>query len=331
MKRRLSLLLVAMLAVGGATLPVAAADASTTKGTLRIQLTTAAGADVQSKGFVVTASGMTKNVYEEAKTNAKGVASLKVPAGKYTITLATYRTKYEYAVTSKDYIAISRGQVKTIGMKLLKGAIITGKVKKTNGKALKGADVVATDNKGIVYGRTTTDKNGKYIMRGLPTGKYVIVFNERTWADPKNATVAKYGWKFYKGDSLASAKRVTVYAQNRFTGPTSTSGISGRVPAGTKLTANLKDKNNANGRLKVQRISAKGQYLDVGSVYSAFSPGYTQAKLRVGAGKYRLGVQYGKTTYYYTGEGLVLTKDFAKAKLVNFTKSPVTINFGPRK
>jgi hypothetical protein len=330
MKRRLSVLLVAMLAIGGATLPVAAADASTTKGTLHIQLTTPAGDDVASKGFVVTASGMTKNVYKEATTNAKGIATLKVPAGKYTITVATYRTKYEYAVSTKDYIAIARGQVKTIGMKLAKGAVITGKVTKTNGKALKGAIVVATTNTGIRYASATTDAKGKYVLRGLPTGKYVILFNEHQWADPKNAVVDNYGSKFYKGDTLASAKRVTVYAQNRYTGSTKTTGISGRVGSGTKLTVNLKDPSKDKGTLLVDRVSAKGAYLTVGSIYGPVAKKSTQSKLRAAPGTYRLGIQYGKNKYYYTGEGMTLTKDPVKAVTVTFTKSAKTINFGPR-
>jgi hypothetical protein len=331
MKRRIALVLVAVLAVAGLALPATAASASTTTGTIRVQLAKPNGADWHSKGFVVTASGMTKNVYKEAKTNTNGVAVFKVPQGKYTIAVATYRTKYQYAPVSQDYIKISRGQVKTIGMKMYVGGTVSGRVKSAAGKPLKNATVAATNNKGVILGSTKTDSQGKYKLRGLATGKYVIMFNERSWADPKLAVVKNYGWSFYKGDSLADAKRVMVYQQNRYAAATATSRISGKVSAGTKLSVKLTDKNNKNGRLLVDHISVKGRYLQAGSVYAPFASGRS-ATLKVEPGRYRLGVRYGKySTYYYTGEGRPLTTNVNAAAVLRFGDGPLSFTFGPRR
>jgi len=184
MKRRLSLVLVALLAIGGlAAVPAATAEAAggTTVGTIKVQLLKPNGDNFYKKGFVVTANGMKKDVYKEAKTNAQGVGSLRVPPGKYVISVLPYRadsaTGYKYARNSKDFIAISRGQVKTIGLKMYVGAQVTGKVLTTTGFALKGASVAAVTRKGLLVGLTTADRKGVYRLAGLPTGKVTIIFN----------------------------------------------------------------------------------------------------------------------------------------------------------
>jgi Carboxypeptidase regulatory-like domain len=331
-KRRLSLFLVGVLAIGGlAVAPAMTANAAggTKVGVIKVRLTTPSNGNFPHKGFVVTASGMTKNVYKEAKTNKLGFATLRVPPGKYTITVATYRSDYRYAVVHQDYIAISRGQTKTIGMKMYKGAKVSGKVLTPTGFALKGATVAAVTKKGVIVASTTSTKNGVYHLAGLPTGHYAIVFNQRSYDDGKSKVVANYAWGYYKGSSLATAKYLTVYKQNRYVAATSTTGIDGPVTKGTTITANLALKDSKSGRLLVDHIGSKGQYLQDGSVYAPFKSGVT-AKVRLHSGKYRLGVVYAGINYYYTGDGQTLTTSVTKATTYTYVgESAITVNFGP--
>ncbi len=332
MKRRLSLLLVAALAIGGlAVAPAGTAGAAggTKVGTIKVRLTTPSNGNFLHKGFVVTASGMTHNVYKEAKTNSLGVAALRVPPGKYTITVATYRSDYRYAVVHQDYIAISRGQVKTIGMKMYIGAKVSGKVLTPTGFALTGASVAAVTKKGVVMGLTTSDKHGVYRLAGLPTGSYAIEFNQRSYDDGTSKVIANYAWSYYKGSSLATAHYIRVYQQNKYASATTTTGISGPVTKGTTLAVALTQKNSSKGRLLVDHIGSKGQYLQDGSVYAPFVGG-TSAKVRLESGKYRLGVVYAGVTYYYRGDGLMLTKSVAKATTYTYIgSSSLAVTFGP--
>lgn len=330
MKRRLSLALVVLLAIGGVTVPAVAAEAAgTTKGTVKVQLLTPKGKDFLSKGFYISAAGVKhKNVTDSAKTNAHGVATFKIAPGTYKFTVQTYKSKYQYAVVTSTTIGISRGQVKTIGVKMYLGAVVTGKVMTPTGFALKGATVAAVNAKGVIVGSTTTDSKGKYKLRGLPTGKYAILFNERSYVDGKNKAAAKYGWRFYKGTSLAAAKKLTVYQQNRFTGATKTTGISGPVAKAGTLSVTLTDKNSSTGRLLVDHLSAAGAYLQSGSVYAPFKNG-TSASLKVIPGKYRLGVVYAGVSYYYMGDYQTLTTDPTKAWITYMNQYPLTVAFGP--
>lgn len=331
MKRRLSLLLVAVLALGGiAAAPALTADAAggTRVGTIKVRLATPTNKNFAHKGFVVTASGMTHNVYKEATTNSQGIGTLRVPPGKYTITVATYRSDYRYAAVHQDYIAIARGQVKTIGMKMYIGAKVSGKVLTPTGFALKGATVAAVSKKGIIVGSTTSDKHGAYHLAGLPTGRYAIEFNQRSYDDGKKKVVANYAWGYYKGSTLHSAKYLTVYQQNRYAAATKTTGITGPAAKGTTLSVTLAQKNSKAGRLLVDHIGSKGQYLQDGSVYAPFAGG-TSAKVRVEAGKYRLGVAYAGVNYYYTGDGQTLTKKLSQAAYTSFGSTPLTVAFGP--
>ena len=336
MKRRISLVLVALLAVGGLSVaPAALAEAAggTTVGTIKVQLATPSNANFEKKGFVVTAQHMTRDIYKEAKTNAKGIATLRVAPGKYTITVVPYRgtskTGYKYAINSKDYIAISRGQVKTIGLKMYVGAEITGKVLTTTGFALKGASVAAVTRKGLVVGLTTADKKGKYRLAGLPTGKVTIIFNYRSFDDGKVKAIANYYSAFYKGTSLSNAKYIQVYQQNRFASGTKTTGISGPVSKGTTLNVTLSNKVAASSRLLVDHISASGSYLGMGSIYAPFRGG-SAAKVRIGSGKYRIGIQVAGVSYYYAGYGLPPTRKAADAQLTYFDGvTPLYVQFGP--
>jgi hypothetical protein len=336
-KRHISLILVALLAVGGiATVPATAANAAggTTVGVIKVQLLKPNGDNFYKKGFVVTANGMTKDVYKEAKTNSAGVGTLRVPPGKYTISVVPYRatskTGYRYAVNSQDYIAISRGQVKTIGLKMYVGAQVTGKVLTTTGFALKGAQVAAVTRKGLLVGLTTADKKGKYKLAGLPTGKVTIIFNYRSYDDGKSKVVANYSSAFYKGTSLADAKYLQVYQQNKFAKATKTTGVSGPVVKGTTLNVTLSNTVNAKtSRLLVDHISAKGSYMSIGSIYAPFAGG-TSAKVRIGAGKYRLGITVAGVSYYYAGYGMPPTRSVSKAQLTYFDGvTPVYVQFGP--
>jgi len=336
-KRRLSLFLVTVLAVGGlAVAPAVTADAAggTTKGTVKVQLQTPKAKDFLAKNFVILANNSKKKVVGQEKTNSHGLATFKLTPGKYTFTVATYLTKYEYARTTSTVIGISRGQVKTIGIKTYKGAVVTGKVMTPTGFALKGATVAAVTRKGVILGSTTSDKHGKYRLAGLPTGSYAIQFNERTYDDGKNKAAKNYAWAYYKGTSLADAKYIKVYQQNKYAAATKTTGISGPVKKGWTISVELAQKNSASGRLLVDHISASGAYLQAGSVYAPFKNG-TSAKVRVVDGKYRLGVSYAGVNYYYTGEspegyGNTLSSNAADAKIYTFINgADAGAHFGP--
>jgi hypothetical protein len=331
-KARLLASLAAILAlVGLALAPVPPAlSAAERTGTLRVQLTTPSGADWQEKGFYVVVNGMTKDVYDEARTDANGTAVVHVPPGKYRITVETYRTQYEYAISTQDYIKIARGQTKTIGMAIYRGASILGTVRTPNGKPLSGAVVAVTKPDGVLYGFSTSDKKGRYAIRGLQTGKYVVMFNQRTWADPKSDPIQDYGWSYYQGDSMADAKRVHVYRQNQYIGATTTRGISGTVEKGSLLTASLAEAGGAKSRLLVDRVNGKGKYVASESVYAPFDKAGTRAQVRMHSGTYRLGVKYAGDSYYYTGEGATLTTDATKARLVSIDGAYPGFAFGAR-
>lgn len=332
MKRRISLFLVALLAVGGlAVAPVTTANAAggTTKGTVKVQLQTPKAKDFKAKNFVIIANNSKKKVVGRDRTNSHGLAEFDLAPGKYTFTVATYLTKYEYARNTSTVIGISRGQVKTIGIKVYKGAVVTGKVMTPTGFALKGATVAAVTAKGEVLGMTTSDKKGKYRLAGLPTGKYAIEFNYRSYDDGKNKAALNYAWSFYKGTTAANAKKIKVYQQNKYAAATKTTGISGPVRKGSTVLVVLAQKNGSAGRLLVDHISATGSYIQSGSVYAPFKNG-TSAKVRVVDGKYRLGVVYAGISYYYTGEYQTLTSDPAAATLYTYINgAPAGAHFGP--
>jgi hypothetical protein len=329
MKRRISLILIALLAVGGlSAAPTVANAAGTTVGVIKVQLAKPSNANFEKKGFVVRASKGSKQ-YKQATTNSKGIATLRVPPGKYTITVVPYLSDYRYAVNSKDFIAISRGQVKTIGLKMYVGAQVTGKVLTTTGFALKGAQVAAVTKKGLLVGITTSDSKGKYRLAGLPTGKVAIIFNYRSYDDGKVKAIANYSSAFYKGTSLSDAKYLKVYQQNRFADATKTTGITGPVSKGTTLNVTLSNTVASSSRLLVDHMSATGTYMVTGSIYAPFAGG-NAAKVRIGTGAYRLGIQVAGVSYYYTGYGMPPTTKAADAQLTYFDGiTPLYVVFGP--
>jgi hypothetical protein len=331
--RLLAVVAAASVVLGSVLLPAAQADAAgTTRGTIRVQLTTPSGADFHSKGFVVSATGQNVKAADTEKTNSRGVATFKVKPGKYTFVVETYLSKYQYAVSTQKNIKIVRGQTKTIGMKMLKGGVVSGKVKKPNGKALAKAVVAAVNKKGVIVGSTTTDKHGKYILRGLPTGSYAIEFNQRSWHDPKNKATKNYGWDYYGGPSFASAKKIKVYAENRYADETWTKGVSGVVHSGITLHVELTQPGSRSTRLLVDRISSTGDYMQDGSVYGQFTNGRSLT-LKVEPGRYRLGVAYSNkkvNTFYYSYYGGPISKQLTKAgyTVIRSTPTDVYVKFG---
>ncbi|MFT4122867.1 MAG: carboxypeptidase-like regulatory domain-containing protein [Microbacteriaceae bacterium] len=303
--------------VGGTATP--AASASVWTGTLKVQLTTVDGDDWHKKGMYVNVAGMSSSVSVTKRTDSTGLAVVKVKPGKYTITVQSYRTDYTYAISTQDYIKIARGQTKTIGMKVVKGGVISGTVTKPNGNPLPNATVAVTKSDGVIYGYTTTNSKGKYVLRGLQTGRYYVIFNQRSWNDPTDKILQNYAWSYWGGATLSASKKVTVYAQNAYAAQTHRSGVNGRVGTHTTtLTVSLTSGVTSSARLLLDNVTASGTYLAAQSVYSRITDaGGTTLTLKVHAQlRYRIGVKRGSTTYYYTGEGQTLTTDVDSAVYV---------------
>ncbi|MDM4762742.1 carboxypeptidase-like regulatory domain-containing protein [Galbitalea sp. SE-J8] len=328
--RLLAGLAAAALVLGATVTAAAPASASTWMGTLKVQLAKPTGADWHKKGVYVEVAGMKNSTDKVKRTNAQGLATVKVPPGKYTITVQMYRTDYTYAIATQDYIAIARGQVKTIGMKIYQGGVVEGKVTKPDGKPLPGATVAVTKADGVVYGYTTTDKKGRYTLRGLQTGRYYVIFNQRGWNDPKSKILQNYGWSYWRGSTLEGSHRVLVYQQNRYAGATTTSDVNGRVGTRTTdVTVTLASPVNATSRLALDNVTANGTYLAAQSVYSPLVGGTTVTQKVHRDVRYRIGVTRGTTTYYYTGEGQTLTTDVNRAAFVWISGSAASYHLGP--
>jgi hypothetical protein len=313
--RRFLVASAAALALTAAVLvPAAAAEASTTSGVIKVQLTDPRGADWQRGGIIVAVSGVNRNVYREATTNGHGVATFSLPQGKYRFTAEPYRTPkyYQYAVSQTGVIGLSRGQTKTIGAHVALGAVVKGRVTTPTGAALRGAWVAVTKPDGVIYGFSKTDAHGRYVIRGLASGKYRVIFN---WHHTNSAVERKYSWSFWRGPSFDTATRIQVFAANRFVGPTTTRNIDGRVGYGTLMTVALTLKDSS-AELLLNRTLGKSRYSAAESVYSSLASGRVTVRLQPGL-TYKLGVQYGEVQFWYQGEGKPLTRNNKKALLVS--------------
>lgn len=332
MKSRLLAAVAALALVAGVSLVSAAPASATATGTLRVQVQTVTGANWNHKGMYISAQNMRTTFETEARTDAAGVATLKVPSGKYTITVESYKTDYTYAISSQDYIQIARGQTKTIGMKVALGGRVAGTLTLPDGKPLKNARVAVTKDGQVINGFTTTDKRGRFMIRGLQSGKYKVIFNQRTWNNPKNVAIQTYGWTYWKGVTLGTSRPVRVYQANRFTGPTTVRHVNGSVDPSTTshVTVTLTRPVGQSARLLFDNVNEAKQYQAAQSVYSAFTKGNQNvAALTVRTRLlYRIGVVYDGATYYYTGEYQPLTTDLKLATPVDVTSAYADFHLG---
>lgn len=340
MNKRIILALVAALAViAGLLVPAAQADALSTSGTVtgtvKVQLTNIQGNGLGRKGYLVSVSGVNINVYKEAITKSNGQATFKLKPGKYTFQLKPYRTDggikngYLFVATVSPTIAISRGESKVIGLKLIKGGAIAGTLKNANGTPMKNATVAIARRSGVVMGYSTTDSKGHYTIRGIATGRYVVVFNYRSWG-VGSTNVTSWSTTYYGGKTLGTAKLVQAYAQNQFAGSVTVKGVNGKATRGLLLSVSVATKNDANGQVQVERLNGTN-YVQADSVYAPFDKTGQHVSIRIHPGyRYRIAVTYKGVKYFSQGAGKPLTKNPAKAVLTLLSGSSASIALGAR-
>jgi hypothetical protein len=121
-------------------------------------------------------------------------------------------------LSSADAVALTAPGKTTVNAVLARGGSISGTVTSSlNGAPLEDVDVWALDAAGNDVEWTSTDSLGKYVLRGLPSGTYHVLFAYSYCA---------ITWSIYyhQKPTLATADQVIV------TAPGAVTGIDGQLP-----------------------------------------------------------------------------------------------------
>lgn len=125
--------------------------------------------------------------------------------------LVTYSGNTTRLPESKTF-ALSAATTTTINVKVVEGATVRGRVVDTKGRPIAKADVSAVSTTRTGWASTRTDANGRYSLRGLPTGPVEV------WASKSKKYSRSTTVDAVQGRSV-SAKKITLprYAEGRFT------------------------------------------------------------------------------------------------------------------
>ncbi|MGH9170034.1 MAG: hypothetical protein ACRD0Z_04070 [Acidimicrobiales bacterium] len=103
-----------------------------------------------------------------------------LPTGKFSIGLDGSCTNVNLSAQwwdkGKAVSVKAGGTVRGLSFALPAGAEITGSVKSSNGSVLSDICVLGQDSSSLLSFHETVTFNGKYELRGLPTGKYLVAF-----------------------------------------------------------------------------------------------------------------------------------------------------------
>ncbi|WP_213814404.1 carboxypeptidase regulatory-like domain-containing protein [Glaciihabitans sp. dw_435] len=325
---------VAGTAAANAQVEVAAAAATPT-GKLTVQVTNAKGGVWKIAGVVVSLRSSVAPFYSTAVTNKLGLASFpKAPAGvKISVQAETWRNLTTYTRPTKSNIVVPVGKLVAVALPVVLGGTVSGKVSTPDG-AFRYGQVVAVDPAGATYS-ATTDGKGNYTIRGIPTGTYVVQFNNHNWADSHVSNSLSYAWSYFgpAHATFQTAKRIVVHMAGATTKQSTVTKINGVVARGALVTFALATPARG-GQLNIEKI-VSGAALPAETIYSPMYPAGTSNPVRLTGGTYRLAVQYrdssGATAqYFYTGSGKPLTTDRTKAVLVSVGGSNATVKVGVR-
>ncbi len=148
--------------------------------TTKVSLKRAAGTTISGKITTSAGKALAKTyvyVYDSngtwldsVQTSAKGTYKVSgAVKGKYSVRASAIKPS-QGATTTKSVTVASKK--KTLNVKLIKAATITGKVVNSKGKPVAGVNV--STYSGNSYASTTTDAKGKYTLSGLAPGTYQV-------------------------------------------------------------------------------------------------------------------------------------------------------------
>ena len=324
------LLLAGIVALGIATVPAVAADAATSStqakvktGTIQVQVLTPAGKIYKKAGVIIVYSSGQAGDF--AKTNSKGIATLKkVPVGsKYTV--GNGYEAHKYVLVSKSKVKVTSGKTTKVSLKLALAATITGTVVDTDGSALGGVPVAVHGKRGSVF--AFTNSRGAYTVDGLATGSYRVEFNSHASGNPRQG----YGVSYWKNASTLDSATVLKATQQTSKKAASTlkkiNGVVESVPTG--IISGVLNVEDASSVYLQNRETGEVLFTeDVEDVQGGFTA-------TVNAGSYYVFTEVYNSDSdtivnpYYTGNGLAASPDRDDALLVTVTAdSHEEISFG---
>ncbi|WP_213814402.1 hypothetical protein [Glaciihabitans sp. dw_435] len=334
-KRILAVVSGAVIALGLIALPgtaeasgVAASGAGSraTTGSVAVQLVTPWGTPLALKGIYVGVGATT------VVTDARGVAVFsKLRAGNVTVVPhAPHGSAYVFPSTrSVKVVAGKKASVKLTGAV---GAAISGTVSADSsaGRLVDNAVVAAipvgkTPGGAGVYAETARD--GKYTLQGLANGTYKVLFEP-----PAAAPALKnYIYNYWKGAAnYASAQTITVRSQTATTPPISARNFNDVLVVGKRLTVSM----NASVLTTVGHdftaiIAGTHGTSDVDSVSVTPPTDTTEFSTKLVPGKFTLSFVGRTANWWYTGQGLPLSRDASKAAVITFdATADESVNIG---
>lgn len=137
-----------------------------------------------------TGVGSTTDEYGYAQTNASGrFTADNLKPGSYVVAAETYGTNYLqtfYGNTVRrpdaKVLTVKSGVTTSASIAVKVGAKVTGKVVDSKGKPVKNVSVSANSLSRYGYAYATTNANGVYVLKGLPSGKVGVYADRQSGA-----------------------------------------------------------------------------------------------------------------------------------------------------
>lgn len=176
----------------------------------------------------------------EAMVGADGTYDLVVPPGQIIVEFAAYwpsRYLSEFYNDTRDYAASTKvtlgsgATVTGINASLARGATISGTVTdQSTGEPLEGIRVAANFDEGnSIEAFTRTD--GTYDIVGLPTGSYIVSFDDIGRTDPSDKKVYVSEW--YDSTTLSGATSISL------TAPAVRTGVNASMVRGASISGTV--------------------------------------------------------------------------------------------